>query len=212
MTISTMTDLFRFRGYYESEPMMLNIAGDGAVHSISWTGEHLEKIKVYTSLSFNNGYDWTFWTQAINGSFIPNLDYQTPVHNVLFKYRVFLDGIDQISEPTFQELVLEFEPVIVFDNKGDTICTPEIWIEKLGTGSFSLTNISNNNEQFEFDFIGTEETIYVNSENEYIETSAARIERYSNFNDGYLKLPVGRNVFKVNGDAKIQFRSQFKFI
>jgi Phage tail protein. len=212
MTISTLADLFGFRGYYESNPINLYVAGDGAINSISWTGDNLEKIKVYTSLSFNNGYDWTFWKQAVNGSVIPDLDYQTPIHNLLFKFRVFFDNSDQSLFPVFHELLLEFEPILVFNNRGDTYCTPEIWIEKVGTGAFTLTNISNNNEKFEFDYIGDGEKIYVNSENEYIETSAALIERYSNFNDNYLKLPRGKNVFKVSGAAKIQFRSQFKLI
>lgn len=212
MAISTLKDLFRLRGYYESEPLLLDIQGDGAINSITWSGVESNQIKLYTSLSFNNGYDWTFWRQAVNNSFIPDLEFDVPVHNVLFKYRVFLDSELNGSAPEFHEVILNFEPIIVFNNKGDSICTPEIWVTKVGTGDFSLTNISNNNEIFELKNLGNTETVYVNSENEYIETSATLIERYSNFNDGYLRLPSGRNIFRVKGNAKIQFRSQFKLI
>src|SRR5690606_20219276 len=103
------------------------------------------------------------------------------------------------------------EPVIVFDNKGVTECTPEIWITMNEAGDFSLINVSKNNEEFKFVGLANGETVYVNNEREYIETDLLATYRYSNFNDNYLRLPVGKNILKVSGNAKIVFRYQFKF-
>lgn len=205
--------LANLRGVYTSEQISIPLIADGVISKISWKSDapNGSSIIVQTRYS-NNGRDWSDWMNCINEAKIPDLDIDTFISNPKLMFRVIITKTSYDPLPKFREISFQFEPVLVFDNKGDTTCTPEIWIEKVGTGSFSLNNISNNNEKFEFDYIGNGEKIYVNSENEYIETSAALIERYSNFNDGYLKLPIGRNIFKVKGHAKIQFRSQFKLI
>src|SRR5690606_26839588 len=105
-----------------------------------------------------------------------------------------------------------FEPVFVIDNIGDDICYPEVWITKTGAGNISLINTSNDNEEFAFTGLNNNETVYVNSEREYIESSLAMTTRYGNFNDNYMQLPIGKNVFRINGRAKLQFRFQFPLI
>ncbi|MMZ70712.1 hypothetical protein D1872_338290 [compost metagenome] len=52
----------------------------------------------------------------------------------------------------------------------------------------------------------------MNNERQDIETTLAVTYRYKDFNDNYLNLPVGKNVFKIDGYADIKFRYQFKRI
>ena len=201
-------------GYYESEGISISFDGDGALSKITWDSYEPEgtSVKIYTSVSFDGGYDWTDWKQCVNGGTVPDIKHDSPLGNALFKFRVFLESIDLAISPRLDNVTFEFEPVIVFDNKGDTYCQPEVWITMNESGDFSLVNLSNGNEEFKFTDLVNGETVYVNNEREHIETDRLATYRYSNFNDNYLNLPVGQNIFRVNGKAKIIFRYQFKFI
>lgn len=212
--MSTWLTLSGMRGYYESYPVAFSLDGDGAISKVSWTAQQPEDttITVQTSVSFDGGYDWTEWeTCALNGA-IPAVKPNAPLGNALLRYRVFLDSMNPQNRPVFSGITFELEPVIVFENKGDSFCQPEIWITKNGSGDFTLTNVSKGNEPFKFTNLNHNETVYVNSEREYIESSLSATYRYSNFNDRYFNLPVGEHVFRVSGHARIQFRYQFRLI
>lgn len=212
--MSTWLELFHLRGYYDSEPIHISLEGDGAISQINWSAAAPadSQVMVMTSLSFDGGYDWTEWRQAENGSSIPDLPLYSPLHHVYLRYRVFLSTMNQQTPPVFGEIHFELEPIIVFDNKGDAECEPEIWITKTGAGDLSLMNLSDRNKEFKFTNLNHNETVYVNSEREYIETDLPHVYRYSQFNDHYLKVPQGKNILRVKGNAKIQFRYQFKLI
>lgn len=102
--------------------------------------------------------------------------------------------------------------IIEFSNEGDVNLKPEIEIEKVGAGDITITNTSNNNEVFSFTGLNNAEVIYVNNEDEIIDTSIIGIYRYSNFNDNYLNLIRGINQLNVVGNCKIIFRYQFKLL
>jgi len=212
--MSTWLDLSRMSGYYQSENIPLSLDGDGSLSTITWTATTPAgtSVDIYTSISFNGGYDWTDWKKCTQGGTIPDIQPDTSLGSVLFRFRAFLKSQIPNIRPILSEIQLVLEPVIVFDNKGDTYCQPEIWITMNENGDFSLTNLSKNNEEFKFTGLVNGETVYVNSEREYIETSLAATYRYSNFNDNYFNLPIGKNVFRVSGKAKIVFRYQFKLI
>jgi hypothetical protein len=212
--MTTWVDVSGLGGYYESSPIPFSLDGDGAISKVTWTetGTENTSLKIYTSVSYDGGYDWTDWKQCTQGGTIPDVLPSSPLKNAALKFRAFLKTKNINDKPILASITFEFEPVIVFDNKGDTFCQPEIWITKKGAGDFSLVNISNNNEEFKFTGLNNNETVYVNNEREYIETDLAATYRYLNFNDNYLNLPVGENVFRVNGSARIQFRYQFKLI
>lgn len=100
--------------------------------------------------------------------------------------------------------------VIDFVNDGDTILKPEIWIQKIGNGDVSIKNMTNKGTEFKFTGLLDAETVYVNNEREYIETSLPSTYRYENFNNNYLELVYGKNRLEVTGECKINFRYQFK--
>jgi hypothetical protein len=212
--MTTWLELSGLSGYYESDHIPLSLDGDGAISKINWLSiEPIStSITIFTSISFDGGYDWTDWKQCFQGSLIPDILPSTPLGSALLRFRVFLKSQNPIEIPVLTEVSFEFEPVLIFDNKGDSVCQPEVWITKNGNGDISLINTSKGNEEFKFVNLVDNETVYVNSEREYIETSFNATYRYSNFNDTYLNLPIGMNVFQVKGSAKIQFRYQFKLI
>ncbi|MNJ49328.1 hypothetical protein D3C77_445520 [compost metagenome] len=115
-------------------------------------------------------------------------------------------------KPKFKKITFFFEPVLVFDNKGDLNCKPEIWITKSGNGDFSIQNITHNNEEFAFTNLLDGETVYVDNENQDIETTLAVTYRYKDFNDNYLNFPPGKNVLRVSGNADIMFRYQYTLL
>ncbi len=211
--MSTWLNLFGMQGFYQSDQIPIQVSGDGALTKITWTAtDTSNNIVVQTSVSFNNGYDWTDWKTAIHGNFIPDIEPNTTLGSILLRYRVFLKTDSVAPAPLFSEIEFQFEPVIIFDNKGDSSCTPEVWITKTDNGDFSLQNISNNNEEFKFVDLINGETVYINNENQHIMTDLPTVYRYSNFNNNYLSIPKGKNVFKVKGNGKLQFRYQLKLI
>ncbi|REK76301.1 phage tail domain-containing protein [Paenibacillus paeoniae] len=210
----TWLDLFGMKGYYQSEPIALHVDGDGAINHVQWSciAPADTSVIVLTSISFDGGYDWSEWRQAVNGGSIPDIQPYTPIGGLMLRYRVFLSTTDSMTTPMFEDITFTFEPVIVLDNKGDTACKPEIWMTTSGAGDFSLINTSNRNKEFKIKQLNNNETVYINNELEYIESDLPMVYRYSNFNDQYMTLPQGKNIFRVKGNAKVQFRYQFKLI
>ncbi|MEK4006324.1 hypothetical protein [Paenibacillus sp. FSL H3-0333] len=187
---------------------------DGAISKISWnqsvSGD--ARITVQTRTSYDQ-INWTEWRNCINGGNIPDINESTFMYNLKVVLRIIIESSNYSNPPSIQnDFTLTFEPVMVFENKGNRNCEPEIWITKLGNGDFSIINTSHNNETFKFTNLVDQETVYVNNENQDIQSSNPIIYRYSDFNDNYLKFPVGKNVLKISGNAKIKFRYQFKRI
>lgn len=103
------------------------------------------------------------------------------------------------------------ESIIEFQNNSDDILLPEISIEKINSaGDISIINLSNAGEEMTFTDLGDTEQLYVDCENEYIETDAPMIYRYDNHNGYYLELlPQSINRLSLVGDFKIQFRYRY---
>ncbi|MDU5143610.1 MAG: DUF6558 family protein [Paenibacillus dendritiformis] len=201
-------------GVYTSEPLSIALAGDGALTKLTWECEIPPacRVTVQTSLSPDQGRTWSDWKTCVNGGGIPDIEAGTPLREAMLRYRLILQSGRHGVTPAFQSISFRLEPVVVFDNKGDVNCSPEIWITKEGSGEFAIVNTSRGDAAFRFEQLLDEETVYVNNDRQHIETSLVNTYRYSEFNDGYLSLPPGRNVLKVRGNAAFQFRYQFRRI
>lgn len=99
---------------------------------------------------------------------------------------------------------------ISIQNDGHVEIFPEISIQKIGDGYITILK---NGEIFEIRDLTNLEEIYVNTEKEIIETDAIGISRYNNVVGDYhdMAMPVGENVFTVQGDCKITFRYKLKY-
>ncbi|OME55371.1 hypothetical protein BSK59_12895 [Paenibacillus odorifer] len=205
--------LINLDGMYTSPVLTIPLMADGVISKISWEEQTLQQNKIIVQTCYSNdGDEWSDWKQCINNAQIPDINLDTPIYNTKFKYRVIIQTQSHIYPAKFKNLTLEFEPVLIFDNKGDSYCTPEVWITKYGSGDFSLINVSNKNEEFKLVNLINNETVYVNNELEHIESDIPKTPRYDDFNDNYMSLPFGKNIFKVVGNAKIKFRHQFSLI
>jgi predicted phage tail component-like protein len=101
---------------------------------------------------------------------------------------------------------------IEINNYGDKSIQPEIFISKLYIGDLTISHLTKNELPFKFTGLNHQEEIYVNGENEIIETNLENTWRYDNFNDNYLTLHYGKNVLQVDGYCKLKFRYKYKFI
>lgn len=202
----------RFKGYHTSNIIPIYLDADGAVSKIEWdaTTPTNTRVTMDVDVSFNDGLEWVGWKTVENGSSIPQILPNTPLRKALIKYRATLFSTEPNKTPVLKSVAFEFEPVLVIDNKGDDYLKPELWIAKIENGDLSIINLSNNNAEFKFENLLDEETIYVNNDKEQIETSLGATYRYSSFNDRYLELPVGTNVLRINGNAQLKFRYQYK--
>ncbi|GAA0135616.1 hypothetical protein YSY43_24560 [Paenibacillus sp. YSY-4.3] len=206
--------LGNLQGISTSPPFTVPLQVDGALTKISWKSSSPpgSKIIVQTRLSFTKGTEWTEWRNCTDGGAIPDLSPTDKIDHLQMMYRVIISSPNYASVPVFEEITFFFEPVIVIDNTGDVTCNPEIWITKEGNGDFSIVNLSSKAEEFKFTDLIDQEAVYIDNEQEDIETSLAATYRYSSFNDNYLCLPVGLNLLKLSGNAKVQFRYQFKYL
>ncbi|MFB4327354.1 hypothetical protein [Paenibacillus sp. CR_12] len=205
--------IINLQGMYTSPAQSLPLIADGVLSKISWEMEQpLEsQIVVQTRVS-KNGYEWSEWRNCLNGGQVPDLNEDSHLNNAKFMFRVLIRSTSYHIIPKFKHITFEFEPVLVFDNKGDLHCKPEIWITKKENGDFSIQNLTHNLDEFKFTDLIHDETIYVNNETEDIETSLPVTYRYSNFNDHYLSFPLGKNILRIKGKADIRLRYQFKMI
>jgi len=139
------------------------------------------------------------------------------IHNGLkqgyIKLKMRCDGSYAYSPYyTTDEIDTTEQSSFVIDNLGDLPIRPEIGITKIGDGDISIINTTNSGKEFKFVSLKNDEVIYVDNHWEHIETNLVNIFRYTNFNNNWLELVTGRNVFNVTGGAKIMVRYQFMFI
>lgn len=107
---------------------------------------------------------------------------------------------------------VETPVVFEFENLGDVDLKPEMWITAIDT-NIKIENLTYANiPPFEFNDILNNETIYIDNENEIIETDLSDTYRYDNFNDNYLILKRGVNRLQITGKCKLSFRWQYKIL
>lgn len=212
--MATWAYLSKFEGVYTSPEFSISLDGDGATTVVLWSADTPTgtSFGLQTNVSFDAGVNWIGWEDAINGGTIPSAYSNVGLQYFKIKYRGLFKTTSVGITPTLREVNFYFNPIIEFDNKGDVNLKPEIWIEKVGNGDFSIINTSKGNEEFKFTGLIDGETVYVNCEREQIETTLAVTYRYSNFNDNYLDFPMGVNVLKILGNARFHFRHQYKLI
>jgi phage-related protein len=78
----------------------------------------------------------------------------------------------------------------------------------IGTTSFSIKNINDNNRLFSFENIQENETITVDNDLQII-TSSKGINRLNNFNFKFFRLVRGNNQLVVNGNGELKFKIRF---
>lgn len=149
------------------------------------------------------------WTKTINGQPIPGIYDGMDMVNKTILVRETLVTNDTTKTPELKELRITSSTGLVFENIGDLELKPEIWIKKIGDGDVAILN-RDTGELFEFTDLKDNEQIYVDNEEEYIESDLPGIYRYNNFNNVFLNLEVGRNELEVRGACQIQFRYRFK--
>jgi phage-related protein len=100
---------------------------------------------------------------------------------------------------------------ITIDNDGDVPIGLEMWITKYNDGEITIVN-TNDNSRFNINNLKDYEQIYINHENEDIQSNVPSLYHYDDVTTDYMKLPIGRNVLNVIGRCKIQFRYRFKYL
>lgn len=211
--MARLITMLNLQGIYTSPPITIPLVADGAITKIDWTCHEPNgsQIFVQTKLSLD-GVNWTEWKTCTNGGQIADVDEDSFINNLQLIYRVIIKANAYGIKPKLNSLSLIFEPVLVFDNKGDVNCSPEIWITKINNGDFSLINLSHNNQEFKLTGLIDNETVYIDNENQDILTDLVATYRYKDFNDNYLSFPPGKNILRINGSANIKFKYQFKLL
>ena len=102
--------------------------------------------------------------------------------------------------------------VVQIENKSNVavIYKPKVEIQMMGDTSVTLKNLSNNDKEFKFIGLRTDEIVSVDNENELILSNyPININPFANFNREWLELVEGVNQIEVSGRCKLWVRSQF---
>lgn len=207
-------DLRKIRGIRTSPPFFIAQDTGSGQSVLNWneTAPQGSSTSIETNVSYDGGYTWEGWRKAEKGQPLPNFSPLTSSKNTVFQYRYIGEANVVTSLPRLHDFSITVTPTYLFVNEGDTICKPEIWIEKIGNGDFSIINRTNNNQEFKFIDILDRELLYIDCEREHIETDINMKYRYDNFNNQYLELVRGNNILEFKGKFKVMFRYQFKTI
>jgi predicted phage tail component-like protein len=116
-----------------------------------------------------------------------------------------------ITSPIY-DASLSDELMITIENMGDCEIYPEIYIQKIDNGDISIFNLSNGNKETKLSNLVDGEEIYIDCENEIIQTSLQNKWRYDDFNDQYLSFVYGINTLRIVGKCKLYFRYRFRFL
>lgn len=98
-------------------------------------------------------------------------------------------------------------------NDGFGVLYPEISIEKIGAGSVSLQNLSNNGLIWEIRNLSDRENVYINCEKEIIKSDLENlgVYHYLDTSGNFPKLLKGRNTITITGRCKVQFKYRYKY-
>lgn len=113
-----------------------------------------------------------------------------------------------IQEKRYELTTITTPTIIEFDNVGDDVIYPEMWIYLMNDGDFQIRNLSNGGKDFKFKNLVNAETIYVDNKNHYIESDITLTYRYDNFNHNYLELVRGINRLEITGACSLLVRYQ----
>ena len=100
--------------------------------------------------------------------------------------------------------------MVELGNRGHFPVQPQIWIQKVGNGNISISNISNGNEEFKFTNLLDKEELYIDCKEKIIDTNLPGVYRYDNFNDNFISLPYGKHTLQITGKANVKF--QYRYI
>lgn len=102
---------------------------------------------------------------------------------------------------------------IVFENLGNVILQPEMWITKIGAGDITIVNRTHGNFEFKIKGLHSGEEVYIDNENKFISSPSMELTnnfRYDDFNGNYLELVYGSNDLLVTGSCEIKFKYRCK--
>jgi hypothetical protein len=204
----TSFNIYKSSGSRVSTAIDLSNVGIIAESNITWTAT----TPTNTTLGIDVSLDGITWTAATNGSQISLLPLGMNVVGKSLYIRERLTSSVDTSTPSLTNLTVTLTPGIEINNDGDLTTLPEVWIKKVGAGDVALVQITNGNKTTQFTGLANDETIYINADEQDIMTDISGMYRFDNFNDIYPELPLGKSIYKVNGDAKVTFKYQFKLL
>ncbi|MCO7126626.1 phage tail family protein [Sporolactobacillus shoreicorticis] len=89
-------------------------------------------------------------------------------------------------------------------NRGDQLMFPFIEFTKIGDGSLAIVNKTNGNDTLAIDNLKDGEVVTIDNDNEMIESNRDNVYHANDFNDVWLKCPLGRNRLFINGKGKMK--------
>ncbi|MCA1025659.1 phage tail family protein [Cytobacillus kochii] len=165
-------------------------------------------VDYYEPLFFSEDIDRVFYCLPIDGI--------EQIHNGLKQGYLTLNfrcnsPFSYSHEQVTPWIEVDGSKVIEIDNLGHHSTLPDIWIESDKSGSISFFNLTDQNTEMRLDNLQTNEQLYIDCENEILETNLENVYRHDDFNENYLTLVYGKNHIKIVGKAKVKFSYRYIF-
>lgn len=125
--------------------------------------------------------------------------------NSPYTYSPYIEKVFDLSNNT------EDGTEIIIENKGEEIF-PEIWIVAKDSGDFGIVNKSDGGRVFHLNNIVRDESLYIDCDNEEIESDLPLAYRHDNHNGVWLSLVYGINRLQVYGKMQMKIKYRYKFL
>lgn len=171
-------------------------------------------VDTYQPLYFEGNIDRVFYAMPVNNVAYIHNGLKEGYLNLTMRCNSSNSFSHEIITPIYNTLELSERqendfPIVNIVNRGHYSIYPEIWIEKISDGDIVIFNKTNGNQKFEFKNIEVGEKLFIDCENEIINTNKENIYRYDDFNDEYLELIYGENILSLSNNMKIKFRYRY---
>ncbi len=161
-------------------------------------------VDYYKPMWFDDDDDIIYYCMTTESSQVIHNGLQEGYLNLQFKCNDIC-AYSNYKEKTYSNL----EGELKFNNQGDLIIQPEFILIKAGDGDITITNNTNNQIFTITDLLDNEE-IYINNENETIESNT-QLYRYNNHNNVFMSMNPGINKFEITGNlSNFKIRWRFK--
>jgi phage-related protein len=177
-----------------------------------WNDEMIDEIirwldkDYYQPLYFSSNKDRIFYAMSTDTIDQIHNGLKNGYVNITFRTK----GSETFSPDIYSSVYkVEEETMIELDNLGHVDVFPEINLQKISDGDFTIINLSDNGEEFKFTGLKDNEELYINCQTRDIESSLPNTYRIDDFNDNYLKLVYGRNLLRIKGDCHLMFKYRY---
>lgn len=208
--MASWQDLYIQKGVYISKPFDVSSGYEYYMQDLKYQFDKNDGVvDIFLRISYD-GTNFGEWVK-INDSAVDILFRDDFYYMEFCKFQYKVEMINNgVVSPVFNNFTFNLYGSFLFDNMGDIICRPEMWIKKINNSGNIVIKNETNGQQLVFNNLNKDETVYIDCENEDIATDLPNKYRYSDHNNVFMEFEVGENIITGEGEFELVIRHEFK--